>query len=92
TRATRAVLGLKSEETKSAPVRACVRCGDCLVACPERLDPYRLFKLLKAGKLDDAINAGLERCTSCGACAYSCRSRIPLVGIFDAARENGKRS
>jgi electron transport complex protein RnfC len=92
TRTTRAVLGLKSEETKSAPVRACVRCGDCLVACPERLDPYRLFKLLKAGKLDDAINAGLERCTSCGACAYSCRSRIPLVGIFDAARENGKRS
>ena len=90
TRTTRAVLGLKPEETKSAPVRACVRCGDCIVACPERLDPYRLVKLLKAGKLDDAISAGLERCTSCGACAYSCRSRIALVEIFDAARENGK--
>ncbi len=89
TRTTRAVLGLKPEETKSAPVRACVRCGDCIVVCPERLDPYRLLKLLKAGKLGDAISAGLERCTSCGACAYSCRSRIALVEIFDAARENG---
>lgn len=89
TRSTRAVLALTAAETRSAPERACVRCGDCVVACPEGLDPFRLLKLLRAGWHDDAVAIGLDRCTSCGACAYVCRSRIPLAHIFDMAREGG---
>jgi electron transport complex protein RnfC len=90
TRSTRAVLALTAAETRSAPERACVRCGDCVVACPEGLDPFRLLKLLRAGRRDDAVAIGLERCSTCGACAYVCRSRIPLAHIFDMAREGGQ--
>lgn len=90
TRATRAVLALTAAETKCAPERACVRCGDCAESCPEGLDPFRLLKLLRAGRVDDARAIGLERCSSCGACSYVCRSRIPLAHIFDTAREGGQ--
>ncbi len=90
TRTTRAILALTSEETRSAPERACVRCGACVMACPEGLDPQRLHKLIRARCFAEASAAGLARCSSCGACAYVCRSRIPLVQILDAARETGK--
>lgn len=88
TRTTRAILALTTEETRSAPERSCVRCGDCLMVCPEGLDPHALFKLLRAGRLPGAIAMGLDQCSLCGACAYACRSRIPLVQKFDLARRN----
>jgi Na+-translocating ferredoxin:NAD+ oxidoreductase subunit C len=90
TRTTRAILALTSEETRSAPERACVRCGACVMACPEGLDPHRLHKLIRADRIAEAKADGLDRCSSCGACAYVCRSRIPLVQVLDAARETGK--
>jgi electron transport complex protein RnfC len=90
TRTTRAILALTSEETRSAPERSCVRCGACVMACPEGLDPHRLYKLIRAGRVDEAVADGLGRCSSCGACAYVCRSRIPLVQVLDTARETGK--
>jgi len=88
TRTTRAVLALTAEESKAAPERGCVRCGDCIIVCPEGLDPHAMFKLLRAGRNIEAVAAGLERCSLCGACAYTCRSRIPLVQKFDTARRN----
>jgi len=86
TRTTRAVLALSAEETRRAPERACVRCGACVRACPERLDPHMLGKLLRAGEAAEAVARGVAKCTGCGACAYACPSRIPLVELFDAAR------
>lgn len=86
TRTTRAILALRGDETKTAPERPCVRCGECLTACPEGLDPYTIYKNLKVGRMEIAIATGLQSCTSCGACAYVCRSRIPLVRVFDEAR------
>lgn len=89
TRTTRAVLALASSEMRSAPERSCVRCGDCISVCPEGLDPYVMFKLVRKERRAEAFRAGLGRCTSCGACAHACRSRIPLVRLFDEARELG---
>ncbi|PKL23021.1 MAG: hypothetical protein CVV47_17010 [Spirochaetae bacterium HGW-Spirochaetae-3] len=91
TRTTRAVLALTAEETRSAPERPCVRCGDCVEICPEGLDPYSMLKLLRVGRNEEAGAIGLDRCTSCGVCAYACRSRIPLVRYFDDARRNEVR-
>lgn len=91
TRTTRAILALTSAETKSAPERPCVRCGDCIMVCPEGLNPYSILKFLRAGRPEAALKVGLDSCTSCGACAFVCRSRIPLVRDFDAARRSEVR-
>lgn len=83
---TRSVIALSPEEAHKAPVRPCVRCGACVDACPEGLEPYLLYKLVAAGRLDEALERGLGRCSSCAACSWSCWSRLPLVMAFDEAK------
>jgi electron transport complex protein RnfC len=68
--------------------RPCIRCGNCIEACPWDLVPTRLFKLIRKGEPAAAAREGLSRCTECGCCAYACPSRIPLVAIL----REGKRS
>ena len=76
---TTAVLALTAAEVRAAPTVDCIRCGRCAEACPMRLDPARLYKLVAHGRCDDAVNEGLYDCTECGGCGYVCPSRIPLV-------------
>lgn len=83
---TRSVIALSPEEAHRAPSRPCVRCGACVDACPEGLEPYMLYKLIAAGRRDEALERGLGRCSSCAACSWSCWSRLPLVTAFDEAK------
>jgi len=83
---TRSVIALSPEEAHRAPLRPCVRCGSCVDACPEGLEPYMLYKLIAAGRRDEAMELGLGRCSSCAACSWACWSRLPLVTAFDAAK------
>ncbi|MBN1243156.1 MAG: 4Fe-4S dicluster domain-containing protein [Spirochaetales bacterium] len=85
TKTTAMVLALTAEETRTRPERACVRCGVCVQACPEGLDPMRLHKLYGKGLFQDMRAEGLGECTLCGACAYACPSRIPLAQCFATA-------
>ncbi|MBP7095750.1 MAG: RnfABCDGE type electron transport complex subunit C [Spirochaetia bacterium] len=86
TKTTDMVLALTAEETRTRPERACIRCGACVDACPEGLDPMRLHKLYGSRRLSEMPAAGLSDCTLCGACAYACPSRIPLAQSFSIAR------
>ncbi len=82
-----AVLALSEEEVGSSRRNPCIRCGLCSDACPERLDPDLMYRLLDRRLLDRALDIGLGRCTLCGACGYACPSRVPLVAVFGACRE-----
>lgn len=57
----------------------CIRCGQCLDACPMGLNPSLLGRL--AGKQEYYLTArhGVLDCIECGACTLSCPSGIPLV-------------
>ena len=57
----------------------CIRCGNCVTACPMFLLPTRLAKLSEMGKWEDADQLGILNCVECGSCAFDCPARIPLV-------------
>ncbi|HET7832977.1 MAG TPA: electron transport complex subunit RsxC [Gallionella sp.] len=65
----------------------CIKCGECLKACPKFLNPSQLGML--AAKREYALMAErfhLDRCFECGCCSYVCPSHIPLVQQFRVAK------
>ncbi len=63
-------------KTKTYP---CIRCGNCVIACPMNLLPTRLAGFSEMAQWDEADNLGVLSCIECGSCAYVCPSHIPLV-------------
>lgn len=60
----------------------CIRCGECSIACPARLQPQDLLIAARAsdGKTLDSLC--LEECIECGCCDIVCPSHIPLTNLF----------
>jgi len=87
TRTSNAILVLAEDEVRrSAPEVPCIRCGDCADACPVRLQPQELLRLLRNGDEAGAGALGLADCIECGCCAYVCPSQIPLVDWYRSGK------
>jgi electron transport complex protein RnfC len=55
---------------------ACIRCGQCLNACPMNLNPSMLGILGEKAALDEALkDYHLLDCFECGCCSYSCPAK-----------------
>lgn len=59
---------------------ACIRCGRCLEACPENLNPTRIAHAVKSNLLDVAESHFISACIECGCCSYVCPANIELTG------------
>lgn len=79
TKGTSGILALTSAEVKHSRTHPCIGCGSCIAACPLRLNPTRLYKLVDHMELDTAVEEGLMDCKECGCCGYTCPSHLPLV-------------
>ncbi|MEQ1802193.1 MAG: electron transport complex subunit RsxC [Gammaproteobacteria bacterium] len=64
----------------------CVRCGDCIEACPAGLLPQELLTAARGGNLAELRSLGMTECIECGACDYVCPSHIPLTRHFVAGK------
>jgi electron transport complex protein RnfC len=64
----------------------CIRCGDCIEACPARLLPQELLFAARAGNRAELATLGVAECIECGACDYVCPSHIPLTQHFVRAK------
>jgi electron transport complex protein RnfC len=65
----------------------CIRCGECVNACPMGLNPSMLGQLADCKDYDAmAAEYHLGDCFECGCCTYVCPSNIPLVQQFRAAK------
>lgn len=74
--------GEKKEET------VCIRCGQCVSACPMHLMPLLVDKELKlGGDVHELRRLHTEDCLRCGCCSYVCPSHIPLVERMVQARQ-----
>jgi electron transport complex protein RnfC len=60
----------------------CIRCGDCVEACPAGLLPQELLAAARTGNLAGLAGLGVNECIECGACDYVCPSHIPLTRHF----------
>lgn len=69
----------------------CVSCGRCVMHCPMHLMPNKMFRNIKYGNYQAAIDLGLMDCKECGCCAYSCPSHIPLVQGFKLGKKMGRK-
>lgn len=78
-KATSGILVLTKEEVAENPETPCLRCGQCVGACPLNLVPTKLARYSQLNKYEEAENADVTVCMECGTCAYTCPANIPLV-------------
>ncbi len=69
----------------------CVLCGKCVQHCPMGLQPNLMYRNIKYGKYQVAMDLGLMDCKECGCCAYTCPSHIPLVHGFKLGKRMGRK-
>jgi len=76
-----------SGDQRQTPVYPCIKCGECLRACPIHLNPSMLGQL--AGVREYEVmeqEYHLNECFECGCCSYVCPSGIPLTQYFRIAK------
>ncbi len=65
----------------------CIKCGECVKACPMGLNPSMLGMLAGRREYDEmGAHYHLGDCFECGCCTYVCPSHIPLVQQFRVAK------
>ncbi len=80
------ILALTSEEIGDCDSKECIRCGQCVRACPMGLMPFMIAANTRASEFEKAEELGVKHCLSCGACSYICPSHLPLVQYFQHAK------
>ncbi len=80
------ILYLTEAQTKRPEETACIRCGRCADACPMGLEPHFLFRLAKAGDMEQLEANSVHDCIECGCCLYSCPAGVPLLDLIRPAK------
>lgn len=79
TKTSSALLCLTEDEASKYETTACINCGRCVEACPERLVPSRLADFSENNQLEEYERwYGLE-CIECGSCSFVCPARRHLA-------------
>ncbi len=79
---TSGILGLVETEISQFAGTPCIRCGNCVDACPMFLVPSAMGLLVERNRFEDLGDYHITDCIECGSCAYVCLSHRPLVQFF----------
>jgi len=80
------ILALIESEVKESTPQECIRCGQCVRACPMGLMPFQMAAYSRISDFKKTEQLGVTSCLACGACSYVCPSSIPLVQYFYHAK------
>jgi Na+-translocating ferredoxin:NAD+ oxidoreductase subunit C len=90
TKTTGAVTIITEEQVGKAKMNghqtACIRCGRCLMACPENLNPTKIAHAVKNNMLPLAESFYITACIECGCCSYVCPAKIDLTGYIKTGK------
>jgi len=90
TKTTNAVTVLTKEQIGSAKFARrqtpCIRCGRCLRACPENLNPTKIAHAVKNNLLNVAERYYINACIECGCCSYVCPANIEVTGYIKTGK------
>lgn len=64
----------------------CIRCGRCIEACPEHLNPTKIAHAVKNNLLNLAQSYYISACIECGCCSYVCPANIELTGYIKTGK------
>lgn len=76
-------IGKDRFEQRQSP---CIRCGRCLQACPENLNPTKIAHAVKNNLMDVAQSYYMTACIECGCCSYVCPANIDLSGFIKTGK------
>ena len=84
---TSGILAFTEGEARLANEYTCIRCGRCVEACPQFLNPSRLARLARVGRYDEMERFFAFDCMECGSCSFTCPSGIPIVQLIRVGKQ-----
>ena len=83
---TSGLLAFTDVEARLPTEYTCIKCGRCVEACPQFLNPSRLGRLARAGRFEEMVGYHALDCVECGSCSFACPSGIPVVQLIRVAK------
>lgn len=84
---TSGILAFTESEARLATEYTCIRCGRCVEACPQFLNPSRLARLARVGRYEEMEDYFTFDCIECGSCSFTCPSGIPIVQLIRVGKQ-----
>ncbi|MCA9729686.1 MAG: electron transport complex subunit RsxC, partial [Candidatus Eisenbacteria bacterium] len=81
-----------TDDVSFAQEYQCVKCGRCLDACANFLNPSRLARLSRVGRFEEMERYFVYDCMECGACSFACPSNIPIVQLIRVAKSELRKA
>ncbi len=88
-KSTSGILFFDRQEAAAVEEFPCIRCGRCLVACPQGLAPCDLGDLAEHGRYDRLADA--MDCVECGSCQFTCPAHRRLVHLLRLGKSEFRR-
>ena len=82
------IVAATHELSATQPEQACIRCGECMQACPVGLLPQQLLLHTQHQNHFALQQLALQDCIECACCDYVCPSQIRLSSRFHAAKRH----
>lgn len=75
TKTTNLILALSAAEVMIPKEQKCIKCSECVNACPIGLHPILISQAYRHQDLQTAEQLGALNCLECGACSFICPSK-----------------